>query len=88
MGKEGNLHEVPDSTFRVRDKLLIWSRLEDDTTPNICELIKVLQKRNAIGDEDSSFRGKQTLGANDVVYRSPLSEDVPIQVKTNHVLKT
>lgn len=65
--RRDDLHELANRAIRVRDQLSIRSTLEDDTTSNVCELIKTFEICDAVGNENSSFCGKETLGADDVV---------------------
>lgn len=67
MGTKDDLHELANGAIGVRDELSVRTTLEDDTTPNICKLVEMFEVGNTVGNEDSSFGSKETLGTDDVV---------------------
>lgn len=62
-----HVHKLRNLSVWVRHQRLVCPALQDDTTANICKRVELLDKRDAVGDQNAGFGSKQTVGSNDVV---------------------
>lgn len=62
-----DLHQFVQLSLGVACQFLVGTGLEDDTASQIHQFVKVLQERNAVGDNDATLRGEEAVGANNVV---------------------
>ena len=62
-----DLHKFVQLALRVANQLGVRAALKDDSAANVKDLIEMLEEVDAVGDHDSSFRGEQSIGANDMI---------------------